>query len=151
MTIVVEKAMLIISPRATFDGSITFASFVTGTVSPVSADSSIFKLYEEISLQSAGTKLPASSSIISPGTSRVLSIVIVFPFLNTLEVGEESFFSASRDFSALLSCITPISALITTITTIIIESVYSLVPSKYETIADTKAAISKIIIIKSLN
>ena len=54
-TIVVAKAILVISPSAVFSAKILPASLSIGTVSPVRLDSSIFKLWLFISLQSAGT------------------------------------------------------------------------------------------------
>ena len=54
-TIVFAKAIFNVSPKAVFSSRSTLASFVTGTVSPVRLDSSIFKLELLISLQSAGT------------------------------------------------------------------------------------------------
>ena len=66
--------------------------------SPVRADSSTFKLYDSMSLASAGTKLPDSSEIMSPGTSSIDGIEFHFPSLRTLALDDESFFSASSDF-----------------------------------------------------
>ena len=54
-TIVVENAIFFKSPKFVFSFNNCSASFSTGTVSPVKLDSSIFKLVEEMSLQSAGT------------------------------------------------------------------------------------------------
>ena len=57
--------MFILSPRGNVsDFNITF-SFSTGTDSPVSAASSIFNEAASISLKSAGTKSPASKTVIS--------------------------------------------------------------------------------------
>ena len=54
-TIVVANTILHKSPIAVFSFKILLLSFKLGMVSPVNADSSIFKLYEFINLQSAGT------------------------------------------------------------------------------------------------
>ena len=53
-TIVVANPIFIVSPKDVLSFKITFASFSTGTVSPVKLDSSTFRLYEVTSLQSAG-------------------------------------------------------------------------------------------------
>ena len=53
-TIVVAKPMFIVSPKEILSFNIIFASLSIGTISPVKLDSSTFKLYELISLQSAG-------------------------------------------------------------------------------------------------
>ena len=101
---------------------IALQSFSTGTVSPVKLDSSIFKLYVLINLQSAGTTPPASKTTTSPGTNWSLFICLTFPSLLTFTTGAVIFLSASSDFSAFASCTTPIIALNTTIPIIIIES-----------------------------
>ena len=123
ITIVVANAKFTISPIAISFFNIFFASFSTGMFSPVNAASSIFKLFEFISLQSAGTNFPASSITISPGTISSLETSIIFSSLFTLAVGEDIFWSASIDFSALLSWIKPNIALNITIAIIIIESI----------------------------
>lgn len=69
-----------LSPKVLFDStfsSITFLS--TGSDSPVNADSTTAKLNDSTSLQSAGTKSPASKTIKSPITSSVDGIFINFP------------------------------------------------------------------------
>ena len=117
-----ENAILTISPKLHSFFKTKFASLVAGTFSPVKLASSIFKLKLFISLQSAGTKLPDSKIIISPGTSSIASISCIFPLLLTFAVGAVIFCKASIDFSAFASCITPIKLLNITIAIIIIES-----------------------------
>ena len=112
------KTMLVRSPRGAFSLTVSSASFSEGTDSPVRAASSDFKLDERISLASAGIKSPASSLMISPGTSKEASIICSTPSLITLALGEERFLRASKAFSALLSCNTPITALSITISII---------------------------------
>ena len=86
-----------------FSFKIILESFNTGIVSPVKLDSSTFRLYESINLQSAGTKFPASSNTISPGTTSVPLICIIFSSLFTFAIGADIFLRASKDFSALAS------------------------------------------------
>ena len=54
-TMVLENAILFISPIGIFSSRTSFEFLFAGSVSPVSADSSIFKLKLDINLQSAGT------------------------------------------------------------------------------------------------
>ena len=76
--------------------------------------------------------------------------MISSPLRITFATCELNFCKASKDFSALLSCATPIIAFIITTISIIIESVMPSF-SIYPIIPDTNAAIIKIIIMKSLN
>ena len=62
------------------------AHFVTGTLSPVNADSSAFRLAASISRQSAGTASPASSNTTSPTTRSSLLTVTGLPSRKTFEV-----------------------------------------------------------------
>ena len=73
-----------------------------------------------------------------------------FPSLITLALCPLNFFKASKDFSALFSCITPITAFAIITIIIIIVSVKPS-PFVYPTIPDIIAAIINTIIIKSLN
>ena len=103
--------MLVLSPMGAFSATASRASFSAGTLSPVSADSSDFKLTLSRRRASAGTKSPASRKIISPGTSSLAAMICSFPSRSTLACGADMFFSASSAFSALLSCTSPITAL----------------------------------------
>ena len=94
---------------------------------------------------SAVTMSPASSNIISPGTTSFESISIFLPSRKTLALGEDSDFNDSSDFSALMCCTVPKIAF--RIKTAIITKVLSSSPVK----AEITAAIIKIITIKSLN
>ena len=113
-----EKTMFVRSPMAAFSGTSVSTSFSAGTDSPVSADSSDFRLTARRSRASAGTKSPASSRMRSPGTSIPASMTFSSPPRITRACGADMFFKASSAFSALLSCKTPMIALITTITRI---------------------------------
>ena len=91
-----------------------------------------------------------SSTTISPGTNSFAGITFILPFLITLLTCALNFCKASNDFSALFSCITPITAFKTTTIRIIMESVIPS-PSIYPTTPEIIAAIINTIIIKSLN
>ena len=81
--------------------SSSFSFFFTEIDSPVRVDSSTSRLNILINLQSAGTTLPSSRIIISPGTISVIFISISFPFLIILAWGVAIFCNASIVFSAL--------------------------------------------------
>ena len=86
----------------------------------------------------------------SPGTSSFDGTTSIFSFLITFDAWSLSFCNASKDFSALLSCATPIIAFtITTIKIIIVSVIPS--PCNTPTIPETIAAIINTIIEKSLN
>jgi hypothetical protein len=76
---------------------------LTGTLSPVSAASSVFMLADSMTRQSAGTASPASSTTTSPVTSISLCIVFCTPPRMTFDVAAVIWRSASMAFSALLS------------------------------------------------
>ena len=103
-------------------GSSVSDVLLTGTDSPVSAASSIFRLAHSIIRISAGTASPASRITISPGTISSLRTVTRCPPRITFEVDAAIFCRASIAASALLSCTTPSTALITTTAIIIITS-----------------------------
>ncbi len=71
------------SPIPTSAASIAATSFRTGTLSPVSAPSSISSVAATKSRPSAGTRLPASIRTMSPGTSPSESISIASPSRRT--------------------------------------------------------------------
>ena len=144
--------MLVRSPRGAFSSMITDASFSEGTDSPVRADSSDLRLTLRRSLASAGIKSPASRRMISPGTSSEASMTFSSPSRITRAWGADILFRASRAFSALLSCMTPITALSTTISKISTGSKNSLgFCSTQATTKEMTAAISKMMIMASLN
>ena len=152
VTVPVEYAMLILSPSAAFSPTTAAASLSTGTDSPVSAASSIFRDAELISLRSAGTTSPASSRTMSPRTSSSVGITFLSPPRITFAYGLLLLFSASRAFSALLSCTSPMMAFSMTMRSIIplsISSEYSFLTMAI--IAETAADTSKTIIIGSTN
>ena len=78
-----------------------------------------------VSLISAGTILPSSKITKSPVTKSSALISLNFPFLLTIHWGEESFFKASRAFSALDSWIVPTMLFKKITTKIIIASAHS--------------------------
>ena len=83
--------------------SSTSTVLLTALASPVSADSLTCKFDASISLPSAPTCTPASSNMMSPGTSCGLSISKVRPSRSTRTLGDAIFFRAARAFSARLS------------------------------------------------
>ena len=140
------------SPSAASAATSAFASFSAGTDSPVSADSSLLREALSIKRASAGTKSPASTRMMSPGTSLAASMVCSLPLRMTRAWGAESDLSASSAFSALLSCITPMMALAMTMPTMSSGSKNS--EGSCEVSATTNeiaAAPSRIRIITSLN
>ena len=98
-------AMFLRSPRGTSEPSRPRASslFVTGTLSPVSAASSILRLALSRMRPSAGTASPASSTMTSPGTTSDEWMICWRPPRSTLHVAAVISRSASMAFSALLS------------------------------------------------
>ena len=147
-----EKTMLLLSPSGASAFGQALASFSAGTDSPVSADSSLFKLTLCKSLASAGTKSPASKRMISPGTNSDASMIDSALSRRTRACGADIFFNASSALSARLSCITPIMAFTTTISKISNGSKKpSGSPSTHATTKETAAAASNIRIITSLN
>ena len=110
--------MLSRSPRGAFSSTAASASFSEGTDSPVRADSSLFRPALFKSRASAGTKSPASSRMMSPGTRPEASMTCSAPSRSTRAWGADMFFRASRAFSAFDSCTTPSTALSTTMSRI---------------------------------
>ena len=110
VTNVEENSMFLRSPKAVVSPSSISVCLLTGSDSPVRADSSTWRFTASIRRASAGIKSPASTKMTSPTTSSAEGMTSVFPFRMTLQVGEDIFFSASSDFSALLSCTTPRTA-----------------------------------------
>ena len=138
-----EKTMLLLSPSGASAFGQAPASFSAGTDSPVSADSSLFKLTLCKSLASAGTKSPASKRMISPGTNSDASMIDSALSRRTRACGADILFNA---------CITPIIAFTTTISKISNGSKKpSGSPSTHATTKEIAAAASNIRIITSLN
>ena len=144
--------MLLRSPRGAFSSTWAVASFSLGTLSPVRADSSLFRLTLFSSRASAGMKSPASRRMMSPGTSWAASMTCSFPSRSTLAWGADMFFRASMAFSALDSCIMPSRAFNTTMSKISTGSKNSMGSwPKQATTKLTAAASSRMSIITSLN
>ncbi len=139
------------SPIDVSSGSLQSARFRTGSDSPVKADSSALSCSARKSLASAGTMEPAERKITSPGTSSLAGISFLLPSRITCASGAESLRSMERERSALASCTTPSTALMTTMIRIISGSAKSTFPSSKELRKETRAAPSRINIIKSLN
>ena len=100
-------------------------SLLTGTDSPVSADSSIFRFTASVSTRSAGTWQPASSTTRSPGIRSAAGICLTSSPSRSSACGLVICFSASSDFFAFPSCITPTVAFNSTTARIIAISPYS--------------------------
>ncbi|BAK79489.1 hypothetical protein MOUSESFB_0347 [Candidatus Arthromitus sp. SFB-mouse-Yit] len=97
--------------------------FSVGRDSPVRADSSTLRFTHSKNLISAGIILPASSIIMSPTTKSFELISIILLSRLTIAFGDDRFFNASRDFSALFSWMIPIVAFkIITMNIIILSS-----------------------------
>ena len=111
--------------------------FWTGTDSPVSADSSIWRLRAVIRRRSAGTRSPDARCTRSPGTSSSAGMVMRLPSRTTVALSDSMLRMAFSACSALPSWMKPIAALITTTPTITAASTIS--PSRALTAA---AAIS---------
>ena len=140
------------SPSGAPSATAACASFSTGTDSPVSADSSLLRLADSISRASAGTKSPASTRMMSPGTRSLASMTASRPLRSTRACGADMLLSASMAFSALLSCIMPMMALRMTMARISAGSRNSRVsPLWAATKKEMMAAMMRMIIIVSLN
>ncbi len=100
------------SARGIWSSVITFACFSTETDSPVSAASSALSWALSMRRMSAGTRDPASSITISPGTSSNAATLVTFPSRRTVAALAAIFLRASIAFSALYSWTKPIMALI---------------------------------------
>ena len=120
--------MLLRSPSTVSAGRTWSACLFTGTDSPVMADSSAFRLAHSRMRASAGTRSPASSTMMSPGTSRSVSSRICSPPRTTLARGADIFCKASRAFSALSSWEMEMQAFTTTITRMMTASIQSSPP-----------------------
>ncbi|MPM65277.1 hypothetical protein SDC9_112172 [bioreactor metagenome] len=116
------------SPREVSAGRTSISCLVTGTDSPVMADSSAFRFAHSKIRASAGTRSPASSWIISPGTSRAVSSRTSSPFRITLARGADILRRASSAFSALSSWEMEMQALTTTMSRMMRESIQSSPP-----------------------
>ena len=123
-----EMTMFFRSPRVVSSGRESITSLLTGTDSPVMADSSAFRLAHSRIRASAGTRSPASSTMISPGTSWLVSMRTISPSRMTFANGADIFCRASRALLALSSWEMEITALITTIRRMIAESTQSVKP-----------------------
>ena len=120
-----EMTMLDWSPTSVSSASTAPDSLDTGTDSPVMADSSTFRLAQCKMRPSAGTKSPASSRMMSPGTSWAVSRRRVWPSRTTLARGADICSKASRALWALFSWVMEITAFTTTMRRMITASIQS--------------------------
>ena len=110
VTWVFMNAMSTRSPRA--ESAATASTCLgTGALSPVSADSSISSVAERMSRPSAGTRSPASTMTMSPGTSSSMATTRTSPPRRTLALTIIIFWSAATLASALPSWLRPRNAL----------------------------------------
>ncbi len=129
LVITVEEINIFLrSAKPVSSGRLSISFLLTGTDSPVIAASSAFRLIAFSTRASAGTKSPASNSIMSPGTNVVVSTCSSCPSRITLAKGADIFCKASSDLLALFSCEIEIMALITTIKRMITDSTQSSKP-----------------------
>ena len=77
--------------------------FVTGMLSPVSADSSTVSWYASSTRASAGTRLPGPRKITSPGTISSIGKSTLCPPRSTLTSGASSRVSEAMVRSAVVS------------------------------------------------
>ena len=104
------NAMSTRSPRAASAATASTCLGV-GTLSPVSADSSISRVAADRMRASAGTRSPASMFTMSPGTSSSIGISASSPFRRTLALTTIMLWSADALASALPSWFMAIQAL----------------------------------------
>ena len=123
-----EITILLRSPSTVPSGSTASACLSTGTDSPVMADSSAFRLALSRMRASAGTRSPASSTMMSPGTRKAVSSRTCSPPRTTLARGADIFCSASRAFSALSSWEMEMQAFTPTMTRMMTASTQSSPP-----------------------
>ena len=141
-----EMTMFFRSPRAVSSGRESMACLLTGTDSPVMADSSAFRLAHSRMRASAGTRSPASRVMMSPGTSLSVSSRTIWPSRSTFARGADIFCRASSAFSALFSWEMEIQALTMTITRMMTASIQSSPPVEMR---DNTAAMSSTMIMGS--
>ena len=92
------------SPKEASSGKTFCACLFTDSASPVRAASRICRFCASNNLPSAAICTPASSNMISPGTSSLAATSKVLPLRITLTFGEDNCLRAANAFSARLSC-----------------------------------------------
>ena len=122
--VVPEKSMFVLSQSGTIHSTMSALLF-TGTLSQVRIDSSAARTKLSMILISAHTLSPASSKMISPGTSSLAGMICCIPFLITFTVGELNLLSIWIALSALYSWKNHISAFKMMIAVMIYASVNS--------------------------
>ena len=108
------KSMGVRSPSATSSDSSAAVPFAIGALSPVRAASWVSQLAERRMRPSAGTRSPASSWTMSPGTTSGAGICCTDPSRTTLTIGVCIFARASTALRAFSSCCVAITTLMTT-------------------------------------
>lgn len=114
VTVVFWKTMLAWSPSGTSSASSAAASFETGALSPVRAASWVSNVATRRSRPSAGTRSPASTLTMSPGTSSVAATWAERPSRSTFACGTCIFARASTLARACSSCLPPRTVFSTT-------------------------------------
>ncbi len=123
VTYVPMNTMLSCSARLKFWSERGADCLYTACDSPVKLSSLTSRVLQLSKRQSAGTMLPASSRMISPGTSSPAGIRIGLPPRITMASGAVIRFNPASDFSARFSWIIPIRASTATITRMLTASV----------------------------
>ena len=129
VTGVCMNAMFVWSPAPSSPSASVVASFAAGTLSPVSADSSIWSDVAETIRPSAGTSSPAASRTTSPTTSSSAEILASEPSRRTRAVASIIDFNAFIALSALPAWRRPTTALMSVITNSTMAVVHSLIRS----------------------
>ena len=139
VTGVFMKAMLVWSPGPSSPPDNVSASLAAGTLSPVSADSSICRALAVMMRPSAGTSSPAARRTMSPTTTCSAGISDSDPSRRTRAVAFIIDLSAFIALSALPSCRRPTTALSTVSSSSSTAVLHSLIAS------DTIAAATRMI------
>ena len=111
VTFVFMYAMSTRSPSGVSALSTASTPFEAGTLSPVSADSSISSVAARMIRPSAGTTSPASTFTTSPGTIWSAGISTTWPSRTTFDLMSIIPWSAATAFAALPSWLSPMNAL----------------------------------------
>ena len=130
VTGVCMKAMFAWSPAPTSASGSVEASFPEGTLSPVSADSSIWSALALTIRPSAGTSSPAASRITSPATRPSAGIFASAPSRRTRAVASIIDLRAFIALSALPCWRSPVKAFTRVITISTIAVLHSLIASE---------------------
>ena len=111
VTDVFMKTMSVRSPSGVSSLVSVSTPFETGRLSPVSADSATSSVAAAVSRPSAGTRSPASTRTMSPGTSSSAASSASAPSRSTRALTIIIFWSAATAAAAFPSCCSPRTAL----------------------------------------